>query len=172
MKHFFIITDCSGSIVSDGSEYIGTINDLLRDLIEDLEVAGATDIRVICYANGAKYYWQSLDKKGFVDITENRFGGRSNLGKAYSLIKETIDAESIAIIDCALLLISDGEATDNFKKELQLLDAQNTAFRVAISIGRKHITTDKHASTESCLFNNGIAERDDFIEKSVEFINS
>lgn len=171
MKRVYLIVDCSGSIISDDTAQIGTINDLIRDVIEELETEGANDIRIVCYANGAKMYWQSSEKTGFLDITENKFGGRSNLGKAYELIRQDIENDSVELQDCAFILLSDGEATDNYKKELLRLDPKKKAYRVALSLGSQHITTEKHAFNDELSFSNGIIDRDDFIEKTVEFIS-
>ena len=87
MKILYIIVDCSGSIVSDDTVKIGQINDLLRDLINSAKGEGLKHIQVICYANGAKLYWDSTKDATFYDISETRFGGRSNLGQAYMVVE-------------------------------------------------------------------------------------
>ena len=171
MKHVFIILDCSASIVADGSELVGAINDLLHELINELEDGGAGDIRVIGYGDNASILWQSSSKKSFSDIPEDRFDGRSSLGKAYELIKKTLTAEAIPLKDCAIALISDGEASDDYKTQLQALDPKNEAYRVAIAFGIKHFTTEKHASQNDLFFLRGVTDRDDFIEKTVDYLS-
>lgn len=168
MKHVFFIIDCSGSILSDGQAKIGQINDLAREAVESALSYDADDVRVICYGNGAKIYWTN-DKGGFCDIPENKFGGRSNLGSAYALIRTLITKEKLKLKDCVLALISDGEATDDFKKELELLDPKNESYRVAISLGNEYWASERHALNSDMLVKN-IRDRDDFIEKIGEFL--
>ena len=172
MRHVFVIVDCSGSISDDGTETIGAINDLVRDLIEEFKSSGVDDIRVVCYANGAKLYWESKKEKyGFLDIDTVKFGGRSNLGKAYGLINEIVSKETLSMKDCSIILVSDGEATDDYKTALSELDGKKQAYRVAISLGKVHTTTERHASDDTCAFINGVDDRDRFIEKSIEKID-
>ena len=168
MKHVFFVVDCSGSITADGSAAIGQINDLVRDAVEAALGNDADDVRVICYGNDAKLYW-SNDKGGSCDIPESKFGGRSNLGKAYELIRSMVTKGKIKSEDCAIALISDGEATDDYKKALAALDAQNRFYRVAISIGNESWTTERHASDADLSFKS-LRDRDDFIDKIGEFL--
>lgn len=170
MKHIFFIIDCSGSIVSEGATKVGQINDLVRDAITSCRENGAMDIRVICYANGSKEYWKSSEEDFFIDIAENKFGGRSNLGKAYGTIKKIVTKEKFFLPECLLVLVSDGEATDNYKKSLLDLDPQKETIRIAISIGNSTSTTDKHVIDDDLAFKNGIRDRDVFIEKIIDCI--
>ncbi len=171
MKHVFLIIDCSGSIVADDTIKVGQVNDLSIDLIRACQSALAQiDIRVICYANGAKLYWQSSSNSSFYEIPESRFGGRSNLSKAYNLIQDSIKKESMKNSDCVLVLVSDGEATDNYKKALNELDPRNEITRIALSIGNSTSATEKHSSGETFFFKNGVKDRDAFIAKIVDCI--
>ena len=171
MKHVFLIIDCSGSIISDDTIKVGQINDLSIDLIRACQSAhDQIDIRVICYANGAKQYWQSSSDSSFYEISKSLFGGRSNLSKAYILIQDTIVKESIKKSDCVLVLISDGEATDNYKKALNELDPKNETMRIALSIGNSTSATEKHSSEAALFFKNGVKDRDVFIAKIVDCI--
>ncbi len=168
MKHFFIIVDTSGSVASYDS-MVAAINDLVRDMISELQSKNAEDIRVVTYANDAKIYWDSKKTNGFLDMYDDMFSGRSNLGKAYDCIEGIVKSESISMSDCALVLISDGEATDNYKKSLQRLDPKKEAYRVALSIGNIHFTTEKHVLDDELSFNGGILDRDTFIDRVTIF---
>lgn len=171
MKQLFLILDCSGSIVSDDSVKVGQINDLLSDLIRACkEKNNIVDIKVICYADEAKWYWNSASNSGFYEISESEFGGRSNLGTAYKLIHSTIEIEVLERLDCILVLISDGEATDNYKKALAELDPDGKMTRVALSIGTTTMTTEIHALDESMHFIHGVRDREAFISKVVDCI--
>ncbi len=166
MKHVFILVDCSGSIIADETEKVGQINDFLHDLIVELEQGCAKKIYMIGYAKKAQLLWKS--GQAFTDITESIFSGLSNLGQAYAYVKKMITAEKISPADCVVALISDGGATDNYRKELATLDGDNLMARVALTIGTINATTERHASDESCAFKDGINDRDDFIDKIIE----
>lgn len=170
MITYFIVVDCSGSAVSDDTSMVGMINDVTRDLIDEISSYPSVDVRVICYANDAKEYWKSSKAHGFLDLPETAFGERSNLGKAYELIAKTVKAEKIALKDCAIALISDGESTDDYKKALSSLDEKDEIFRVALSLGNYHYTTERHGLKDDCVFTKGVEDRDDFIEKAIEFV--
>ena len=165
MKHDFIIVDTSGSIISDGVSTVAAINDLLRDMISELDSKGAQDIRIVTYSDKAQLYWSNSNGKGYLDMSDDLFNGRSNLGKAYEYIGGVIKSEKLCISDCSLVLISDGEATDNYKKQLLLIDPDKESYRVALSLGNVHITTEKHVVDDDLSFNGGIADRDAFIDK-------
>lgn len=172
MKHIFIIVDCSGSIISDDITKVAQINDLIADLIHAcLAANNENDIRVICYANKAKVYWQSSLNRTFYEIPESKFADRSNLGEAYKLIyNEMIINETIEICDCIIVLISDGEATDNYKRALNELDPNNDTIRIALSVGNSTHTTERHSLGNEFCFKNGVKDRDAFIAKIVDNI--
>ena len=166
MKHVFILVDCSGSIVADETEKIGQINDLLHDLTSDLEQGCPKKVVIITYAKTPKVYWQS--GQPFMDMNEGEFSGLSNLGQAYAMVKQMVDDEKIDPNSCVVALISDGSATDNYRKQLTALDGKNQMGRVALTIGTLNATTERHAPSEGCAFKDGINDRDDFIEKIIE----
>ena len=166
MKHVFILVDRSGSIVAEETEKIGQLNDLLHDLTTDLEQGCPKQVYVIVYAKTAKIYWQS--GQGFMDMNEGDFSGLSNLGQAYAMVKSMVDKEKLNPKDCVVALISDGTATDNYRKQLTALDGKNQMARVALTIGTINTTTERHAPAEGCAFKDGINDRDDFIEKIVD----
>lgn len=165
MKNVFFIIDCSGSIVSDDIVRIGQVNDLLRDSIDKCTAKGAKSINVVCYSDNAKIFWKSSDKNIFCDIPDEEFKGRSNLGKAYVFLKKHIDASKLSLSDCVLALISDGEATDNYRRDLQILDPDNKAARIAFTIGATYLTTERHASDDSLLFKGGLKDRESFVDR-------
>ena len=165
MKQVFIIVDCSGSIVADDVASVGKINELIRDLTGDLSSAGVSDVKVITYSDKAEIHWQS-GKGAFLDILQSKFGGRSNLGAAYALI---LDGYSKAVLadEAVLALISDGEATDNYKKYLNRLEQAGVKSRIALSTGNSTLTTDNHAAAYDLSYKFS-DNRDDFIERTVE----
>ena len=169
MKHVFILLDCSGSIIADETEKIGQINDFLHDLTMELQSC-AKKVYLIGYAKKAQLLWES--GQAFTDITESTFSGLSNLGQAYAFVKKIVTSGKIAPADCVVALISDGGATDNYRKELAALDGDNQMARVALTIGNINVTTERHASDESCVFKDGINDRDDFMDKIIELVEN
>lgn len=165
MKTIIFMVDCSGSITGDDPLKPGQINDLLRDTIDELKEKNVENIKVIIYANDAKMHWDSKKYLFFYDIQDSSFSGRSSLGKAYELVEEIINTQHINKKEIILVLISDGEATDNYKKKLLSLDNENEIIKMAISLGNIHNTTERHASNEDLIFRNGIDDRDNFIER-------
>ncbi len=166
MKQLYIIVDCSGSIVMDDTLMAGQINDIVHDLVEAARDS-ASRIRVIRYQDEAELYWDSAIDSFFYDIGEDRFGGRSNLGKAYELIRSQLDGEGGYIEDCVIALVSDGEASDNYKRQLALLDGDRRAIRTAITLTSEKSATEKHASGDLYAFTRGNADKENFIECTV-----
>ncbi len=163
MKELFFIVDCSGSTKQDDMSRVSQVNELLRSAINTCSGADAK-ISVICYSDDAELFWSSANGSIFYDIPDDRFHGRSNLGKAYDFINSKISGK-VQLHDCIIALISDGEATDNYRKSLANLDRYHKAKRLAISISSIHTTTERHASEDDFLFLNGIKDSDYFAEK-------
>lgn len=173
MKNIFFIVDCSGSISGDDPIKMGQINDLLRDTIDELKekcIKNINTMKVIIYNNDAKIHWNDKKFLFYYDIQETNFNGRSNLGKAYDLINEIIKKENISKKDTIIILISDGEATDNYKKKLTILDPKNEITKLAISLGIIQNTIERHASNDDLIFKNGIDDRDSFLEKLIDLV--
>ena len=138
--------------MSENILLIGQVNDILRDAIDVCDPNTCKDVYVITYSDDASLYWQQSGKEGFYDIPESKFGGRSNLGKAYTLVAQLVHKNKLKLNQCAIVLISDGDATDNYKKALLSLDPQHEAYRVALSIDSSGFTTDKHAYDDRLSF--------------------
>ena len=165
MKKIFFIVDCSGSLTPDDAIKIEQINDLVRDSINQCISKGNDNINVICYADIAEVYWKSSSTHLFRDIPHEKFGGRSNLGRAYGCVKSLLSHSRIPVHDCITVLISDGEATDNYRLALQTLDGKNESTRLSFSIGTSYSTTLYHASAPIFMFKNGIRDREAFLER-------
>ena len=145
-----------------------SINALLHDAIEEFSY-NCEDFYVVVYGNNAKIYWQKSSKTTFADIPADKCGGRSSLGKAYEVISDEISKRELALSDCALVLISDGGATDNFKRRLADLDPKREAYRVGFSFGANTYATEKHAFDDRLAFKKG--QRDEFFEALEDFIS-
>lgn len=142
--HFFWVVDCSGSMYG---EKIGAVNHAIQSTIPDM-VDAANDnpnaqllIRTLKFSNGASwvtanpvniedFIWEDLDADGLTD-----------LGKAFEMLAAqlTIPPMSDRALPPVIVLLSDGQPTDDYKKALdKLLNSPwgKKAVRIAISIGQ------------------------------------
>lgn len=167
MKQLFLIVDCSGSVTNTDKPLVASINDLLRNVVNECaEEAGA--IHVVVYADGARKLHSYAKDDNYVDIPEETFGGRSSLGRAYSLLTGLIVAQRVDLSDCVFALITDGEATDNYAKRLAKLDPDNKSARLALCMGRTTDVTQTHASEPDYCFENGADSEEDFVESILD----
>lgn len=142
--HFFWIVDCSGSMYG---EKIGTLNHAIQSTIPDMRDAADNNpnaqllVRTLKFSTGATWVtpkpvpiedfaWDDLDA-----------GGVTDLGKAFELLAAqlTIPPMTDRALPPVLVLLSDGQPTDNYKKELDnflKLPWGKKAVRIAISIGQ------------------------------------
>ena len=164
MKYLYFLVDCSGSVVSGDSTLVGQLNDLLRDAAERLADM-AEDMFVFTYADEAELYWTYSKEQTFYDIPLDKFGGRSSLGKCYAAVVKHMETLGVDIADAVLVLVSDGEATDNYKRASEELDPKHKAVRVGLTLGKVTGTTERHASSYSLSFNNGFRDREKFLDK-------
>ncbi len=142
--HFFWVVDCSGSMYG---EKIGAVNHAIQSTIPDM-VDAANDnpnaqllVRTLKFATGASWVtptpvpiedfaWDDLDANGITD-----------LGKAFDLLAAqlTIPPMTDRALPPVIVLLSDGQPTDDYKKSLDKLlhlPWGKKAVRIAISIGQ------------------------------------
>lgn len=143
--HFFIVADCSGSMASDGK--MQALNNAIRETLPHLQEVSTQNphakmlIRVIAFSTGARWHverpvpveemvWEDLDANGYTD-----FGAALDL-LAPQLRVPPMEERSLPP---AVLLISDGMPTDDFRPALgRFLDEPmgRQAVRIAVGIGR------------------------------------
>lgn len=166
MKHLFIIVDTSGSITVEGRAKKGQINDLLRDLLAHVKNVAAS-VSIITYADIPRTYWTSSTQEIYEDIPQGEFGGRSNLGKAYAFVKEIMGDRYILASQACIVLISDGEATDDYESALKLLDPKDEAIRIAGGIGTGMDTLEDHVINHDLIFTDitTVGARDEFFDE-------
>ncbi|MCD8148205.1 MAG: tellurium resistance protein [Clostridiales bacterium] len=142
--HFFWIVDCSGSMYG---EKIGTVNHAIQSTIPDMVDAAENNpnaqllIRTLKFSTGAS--WVTTTPVPVEDFAwdDLEAGGVTDLGKAFDLLAAqlTIPPMSDRALPPVLVLLSDGQPTDDYKKSLdQLLHLPwgKKAVRIAISIGQ------------------------------------
>lgn len=142
--HFIWIADCSGSMGVDGK--IQTLNEAIRESIPHMQlVAGENPnaevfVRAVKFSDGAQWHistptpvadfkWQPLQAESVTDM-----------GKALSLVAEQLKIPPMTdrALPPVLILISDGQPTDDFAKGLKdLMDLPwgKKAVRIGIAIG-------------------------------------
>ncbi len=142
--HFFWMVDCSGSMYG---EKINTVNNAIQECIPEMVSAAENNpnaqllIRALSFSTGANwitanpvpvedYSWEPMDANGVTD-----------LGKAYELLAAQLGMPPMPsrALPPVVVLLSDGQPTDDYKKGLDKLKALpwfKKAVKIAISIGQ------------------------------------
>lgn len=142
--HFFWVVDCSGSMYG---EKIGTVNHAIQSVIPDMVDAASNNpnaqllIRTMKFATGASWVTpQPVPVEDFAwdDLSA---GGVTDLGSAFELLagQLTIPPMSDRALPPVIVLLSDGQPTDDYRKSLDKLlhlPWGKKAVRIAISIGQ------------------------------------
>jgi uncharacterized protein YegL len=142
--HFIWLADCSGSMGVDGK--IQALNNAIREAIPHMrQVADENPnaqvlVRAVRFSSGAQWHIaQPTDVSAFswADLTAD---GVTDLGHALTMVAQQlrIPPMSDRALPPVLVLISDGQPTDDWQKGLQsLMDLPwgKKAVRVAIAIG-------------------------------------
>jgi len=150
--HFIWIADCSGSMSNDGK--IQALNHAIREAIPHMRRVAEDNpnatvlVRALKFSSGASWHigtptpvhqflWNDLYADGVTD-----------LGHALTLVAEQLRTPPMEqrSLPPVLVLVSDGEPTDNFEQGLQVLDNEpwgKKAVRIAIAIG-ENAARDAH----------------------------
>jgi len=142
--NIFWIVDCSHSM---GGEKIETVNKAIRAVIpemlnaEDCNPSVQLFIRTLMFSTGANWITDKPVKAVDFVWEDLKTGGVTDLGKAFDLLHDqlTIPPMSERALPPVLILLSDGQPTDNYKKSLDKLlklPWSKKAIRIAISIGQ------------------------------------
>ena len=142
----FFVVDCSGSM--KGAK-MGTVNEAIREVIPDLKDISEDNadaqikIATLQFSSGAKwnvdepmpaesFRWKDLDAEGITD-----------LGEACRMLNDKLSrkafmSDTTGSFAPAIFLLSDGGPTDDYKRGLEKLKANNwfkKAIKVAVAIG-------------------------------------
>lgn len=142
--HFFWMVDCSGSM---WGEKIGVVNNAIQSVLPEMMDEAEDNpnaqlmIRTLKFSTGASwvtekpvkvedYVWEDLEATGVTD-----------LGKAFELLSAQLDIKQMGerALPPVIVLLSDGQPTDDYKKALnkfQKLPWAKKAVKIAISIGQ------------------------------------
>ena len=142
--HFFWIVDCSGSM---SGEKIETVNHAIQSTIPEMVDAAKNNpnaqllVRTLKFSTGASWVTTSpvnVEDFAWDDLSAN---GVTDLGKAFELLAAqlTIPPMTDRALPPVLVLLSDGQPTDNYKSALDKLvhlPWGKKAVKIAISIGQ------------------------------------
>ena len=142
--HFFWVVDCSGSMYG---EKIGAVNHAIQSTIPEMRDAAKSNpnaqllIRTLKFSTGASWVTADPVPVETYDWDDLDAGGVTDLGKAFEMLAAqlTIPPMSDRALPPVLVLLSDGQPTDDYKKSLDKLlhlPWGKKAVRIAISIGQ------------------------------------
>ena len=153
--HFIWIVDCSGSMYG---EKIGTVNHAIQSTIPEMAEAARNNpnaqllVRTLKFSSGAS--WETptaIEVESFVwhDLEAD---GVTDMGRAFGLLAAqlAIPPMSDRALPPVLVLLSDGQPTDDYKPELDKLlklPWGRKAVRIAIAIGHDVDTDVLHEFT-------------------------
>lgn len=142
--HFIWVVDCSGSMYG---EKIGTVNHAIQSTIPEMADAARDNpnarllIRTLKFSTGAS--WVTADPVPVEDFAwdDLEADGVTDMGKAFEMLAAqlTIPPMTDRALPPVLVLLSDGQPTDDYKKGLEKLlhlPWGKKAVRIAISIGQ------------------------------------
>lgn len=142
--HFFWIADCSGSMSVDGK--IQALNNAIRESIPHMQQVAAENpnaavaVRALAFADGARWHVGQATPVADFRWSDLQAGGVTDMGRALTLLAQELDPEVMPAraLPPVLVLISDGQPTDDFNAGLKALLDQpwgKKAVRIAIAIG-------------------------------------
>lgn len=147
--HFIFIADCSGSMA--GAK-IQSLNHAIREAIPHMrEVAHGNPnaevlVRAIRFSNGAQWHIVKPTNVDAFEWTDLSVDGMTSMGRALLLVTDALKTPPMPerALPPVLVLISDGQPTDDFDAGLRALMAEpwgKKAVRLGIAIGEDADTT-------------------------------
>lgn len=141
--HFIFIADCSGSMAGDK---VQALNHAIREAIPHMrEVAKGNPnaevlVRSVKFSVGAQWHQSQPTNVETFEWKDLSAGGMTDMGQALSLVAGTVKTPPMPerALPPVLVLVSDGEPTDDFDAGLRALMAEpwgKKAVRLAIAIG-------------------------------------
>lgn len=142
--HFFWVVDCSGSMYG---EKIGIVNNTIQECIPEMRNSADNNpnaqllIRALQFSSGASWITVSpvpVENYSWEDMEAN---GLTELGKAFDLLAAQLSIPPMPAraLPPVIVLLSDGQPTDDYKKSLDRLKGMawfRKAVKIAISIGQ------------------------------------
>jgi uncharacterized protein YegL len=143
--HFIWIADSSGSMEQDGK--IQALNTAIREAIPHMRQVAEDNpnaqvlVRAVKFSSGAQWHISQPTPVADFAWTDLQAAGETDMGKALQLVAEQLKMPPMSerALPPVLVLVSDGQPTDDFESGLRDLMNEpwgKKAVRIAISIGR------------------------------------
>ncbi len=143
--HFIWIADCSTSMRTSGK--MDALNSAIETALPHMVSVSSENpnadvlIRAISFSSGAKWHVQHPVPVDEFTWTPLESGGVTDMGKAFSLLEEVLNMPPMEnrALPPVLVLITDGQPTDDYKSALNSLLRKPWArksVRLGIGIGR------------------------------------
>lgn len=142
--HFIWVVDCSGSMLG---EKIRSLNYAIRQTVPDMRSAADDNpnaeflVRTLKFSTGAQWITATPVKVHDFDWHDLDAGGVTDMGKAFFLLADQlkIPPMSARALPPVLVLLSDGQPTDDYRSPLSALQDLpwgRKAVKIAIAIGQ------------------------------------
>lgn len=143
--HFIWLVDCSGSMGADGK--IQALNNAIDEALPHMRTVADENpnaklmVRAIRFSDGAQWHVSQPTPVDQFQWTPLQADGVTDLGKALSEVAEQLSVNHMPprALPPVLVLLSDGQPTDDYKAGLKKLMDQpwgKKAVRIAIAIGQ------------------------------------
>lgn len=143
--HFIFIADCSGSMGNDGK--IQALNTAIHEAIPHMQKVADDNpnaqvlVRAVSFGSGAQWHISQPTPVADFKWTDLSASGETDMGKALLAVSDQLRIPPMTdrALPPVLVLISDGQPTDDFESGLRALLDQpwgKKAVRIAIAIGR------------------------------------
>lgn len=141
--HFIWIADCSGSMAGDK---IQSLNFAIRDAIPHMQKVADENpnaqvlVRALAFSSGATWHISQPTPVADFKWTDLKAGGVTDMGRGLTMVADQLKIPPMTdrALPPVLVLISDGQPTDDFDTGLRTLMDQawgKKAVRIAIAIG-------------------------------------
>ncbi len=142
--HFIWIADCSGSMAIDGK--IQSLNTAIKEAIPNMQDVADENpnaqvlVRAVKFSDGAQWHVSQATDVADFKWDDLEAGGVTSMGRALTLVADQLKIPPMTdrALPPVLVLISDGQPTDDFTSGLQALMNEpwgRKAVRIAIAIG-------------------------------------
>ena len=142
--HFIWIADCSGSMAIDGK--IQSLNTAIKEAIPHMQDVADENpnaqvlVRAVKFSDGAQWHVSQATDIADFKWDDLDAGGVTAMGKALTMVADQLKIPPMdeRALPPVLVLISDGQPTDDFTGGLQALMNEpwgRKAVRIAIAIG-------------------------------------
>lgn len=142
--HFIWILDTSGSMMG---EKIKQLNFAIREAIDPMRDTASENpnaqvlVRVLTFSTGAQWHLATPTPVNDFKWSDVPAGGVTDMGKALIMLAEQLRVQTMGdkALRPVLVLISDGQPTDDFGSGLKILMAEQwakKAVRLAIAVGK------------------------------------